>query len=560
MLAQEQALIHLRQKGATDLMIRRALSEVKAFKEWCDRNGVQGHIGEMSCPYRSSDVVQWNRLLARVLDYCERSGLSVVQWATGNNRNSYHLAAWQPSSLLADVSISTASAPVWERYLSRTQQPLSGAFVSGGHNRTPFSSENPSTASTGNFSNVNIGTYNTHYAYDSRATFDYLYARGIRCVTMSYRMERVQPTLSAAFNTTERDRLVASVNDAIAAGMRVILQPFNKGEYYIHNVGNNNGDRKRFGVDAETTSAAFADHWTRMATLFASEPGVVGYGIMNEPASNSITTWQTVSQTACEAIEAVDTSKTIIVPNIAWFPPVSWGSDHPTAWITGITNPVRYEAHFYFDLTNGGFYDETYSEAMASAATGYRFLDTFTTADVSPIPSARLGEIGISPGWTVSKFRIVSNTAAPTDSTTCELYQDARAVNGTWRMVVSAWDTATASRQQWLVFRRAWDASFNGWRFGWDSTGVWKLQKTNGSGSYGSISGGNTVSTGTVVPTAGDVVEVELDGAVITCKVNGSVVYTTTDTYLQGATIGGPMCIAAPSFRVDSVGFLPSYR
>jgi hypothetical protein len=122
-------------------------------------------------------------------------------------------------------------------------------------------------------------------------------------------------------------------------------------------------------------------------------------------------------------------------------------------------------------------------------------------------------------------------------------------------MVVSAWDTATASRQQWLVFRRAWDANFNGWRFGWDSTGTWKLQKTT-TGTYGSISGGNTVSTATIVPAAGDVLEVELRGARITCRVNGAVMYETYDTYLQGATIGGPMCTAAPNLAVDLVGFL----
>ena len=100
------------------------------------------------------------------------------------------------------------------------------------------------------------------------------------------------------------------------------------------------------------------------------------------------------------------------------------------------------------------------------------------------------------------------------------------------------------------------NASFNGWRFGWDSTGVWKLQKTNGSGSYGSISGGNTVSTGTVVPTAGDVIEVELRGPLIICRVNGAVLYQASDSYLQGATVGGVRCTAAPNLRVDSVGFL----
>lgn len=543
----------LRSRPPTDLLTRLAVRRLDAFGDWCDRNGVEGHVGEFSTPNRASDVAQWNRTVEAVLARCEERGLSVVQWASGNNRNGYDKAAWQPASLLADVSISTASAPPWERYLAKTAQPLSGVFVSGGHNRTPFSGENPSDASTGNFSNVNLGTYDTHYAYDSRATFDYLKSRGVRCVTISFRWERLQPTLSAAFNATESTRLQTCVNDAIAAGLRVILQPFNKGEYYIDN--GSAGTRRRIGVDAELTSAMFNDLWTRLATLFSGTAGVVGYGLMNEPASNNITTWQTVSQAAAEAIEAVDTTKTIIVPMLSWFPLVSIGSGHPTAWITGITNPIRYEAHFYLDLTDGGFYTESYNQALASMATGFRLRDTWGGGNVNPIPALRLGDIGISPGWTVSNFQILDGTAAPTGSGTCQLYQDARFVDGTWRMVVAAWDTATASRQQWLVFRRAWDASFNGWRFGWDSTGVWKLQKTDGSGNYGSISGGNTVSTGTVVPTAGDVVEVQLSGARIICRVNGTVIYDAVDSYLQGATIGGAMTIAAPNFRSGPIDF-----
>ena len=548
------AALRIIQRGQAplDLLTTLAIRRVAAFADWCDRQGVKGHIGEMGWPNRASDGDQWNASMTHMLDYCESRGLSVVHWATGNNRNGYALSAWQPASLLADVTISTRAAPPWEQFLAKTAQPLSGAFVSGGHNKTPFSSENPSDSSTGNFSNLRLGTYNTDYAYDTRATFDYLKARGVKCVTISFRWERLQPTLSAAFNATELARLTTSVTDAIAAGLKVILQPFNKGEYYIDN--GTAGDRKRIGVDAALTSAMYADLWTRMATAFAAYSEVIGYGLMNEPATNSITTWQTVSQAACDAIAAVDTSKTIIVPNIGWYPPVSWVSDHPTAWIT-VANPVRYEAHFYFDLTDGGFYTEAYNTAQDSMRTGYRFLDTFTVADVNPIPSARLGEIGIVPGWTVSKFKIVSNQAVPVDSTTCELYQDARFVDGVWRMVVAAWDTVTASRAQWLVFRRTWDANFNGWRFGWDSTGVWKLQKT-AAGSYGSISGGNTVSTGTIVPTAGDVIEVELRGAQIMCRVNGAVMYRTYDTYLQGATVGGPSCLNAPNYAVNSVGFL----
>lgn len=544
--------------GAPDRMAQFAVARVAAFADWCSRNSVNGHIGEMGWPNRSSDGDQWNRAMATVLAYCETRGLGVTHWATGNNRNGYALSAWQPPSLLADVNATTRCAAVWERYLARTTSQLSGAYVSGGHNKTPFSSENPSDSSTGNFSNLRLGTYNTDYAYDSRATFDYLYGRGVRTVTISFRWERLQPTLSAAFNSTEQTRFTTCVNDAIAAGLRVIVQPFNKGEYYVDN--GTAGTRNRIGVDAGCTQANFTDLWTRMATLFSGTAGVIGYGLMNEPATGNFTTWQTVSQAACTAIAAVDTSKAILVPNLAWYPPVSWPSDHPTPWISGVANPIYYEGHFYFDKGDGGFYSELYGDDLAWINAGYSFQDTFTAADVSPIPSGRLGDIDNGVGWNVSKFKIASNTAAPVDSTTCELYRDARYPYGTLRMTVSAWDTATASRAQWLNFRRTWNANFDGWRVGFDSTGVWKLQKST-AGSFASISGGNTVSTGTVVPSLGDVVTVDLPKgtADIVCKVNGAPLYSATDTYLQGATVVGVSCSAAPNYRVDAVEFQPSF-
>lgn len=74
----------------------------------------------------------------------------------------------------------------------------------------------------------------------------------------------------------------------------------------------------------------------------------------------------------------------------------------------------------------------------------------------------------------------------------------------------------------------------------------------SGIGGFRSVTRPNN----TTAYIAGDVVEVELKDALIICRVNGNVVYTHESSYLQGATIIGAMCIAAPNFAVDLLEFL----
>lgn len=162
-----------------------------------------------------------------------------------------------------------------------------------------------------------------------------------------------------------------------------------------------------------------------------------------------------------------------------------------------------------------------------------------------------LAAVAMPSGWTAAALSFQASDDGDT-------YRDVHNDDGAEYTVITAAsrhvaiDPSKFSGAQWIKVRSGTAGTPV------NQGGVWKLQKTNGSGSYGSISGGSSASTPT--PTAGDTVEVVLEGAQITCKVNGAVIYTTSDTYLQGATVGGPMCIAAPNFRVDSVGFLPSYR
>ena len=330
-----------------------ALHDLETFTGWLRRNGVRGYIGEVGWPARSpAEARAWNAVADAWYRGADRDHLWVTAWATGQFDASYPLAiyAWTSAGLQP-----RPQAAVVERHVSQ-DDVLRGVVVAGGE----FGTDDPV------FSNATPGTYGTAYRYDPPQTFRELAQRGITLVRLPFRWERVQPQLGGELDPAEVERIRGTVAAAHAAGLLVVLDLHNFGEYRTVAGAAPLGP----GVDEVT----FADTWRRLALALGGTPGVLGYDLMNEPAKlegsvgrTAERTWEDFSQAAVSAIRSTGDRRIVFVEGYPWSAAGDWPAHHPRPWISDPLGRVRYEAHQYWDADRSGRYALSYAAERARA-------------------------------------------------------------------------------------------------------------------------------------------------------------------------------------------------
>ncbi len=105
-------------------------------------------------------------------------------------------------------------------------------------------------------------------------------------------------------------------------GMNVIMEPWQAGP--SGDTGGPSWRGNRVG-DGTVTSAHFADFWSKMAALFASNPRA-SIGLVNEPNSMSTMTWFAAAQAAVTSIRAAGFGGDILVPGNGWTGAGDWTS------------------------------------------------------------------------------------------------------------------------------------------------------------------------------------------------------------------------------------------
>jgi Cellulase (glycosyl hydrolase family 5) len=359
------------QTADPDALHHRVRAELGKFTGWLSQNGVDGYIGEVGWPDDyEGDASNWNSLAEAWYDDADAAGLWVTQWSTGEWwGRAYKLAVYEdrnfPDSSPNGVDSANTQAVVTEAHPT-TPSYLRGVNVSGAEFGAPYSLD-----ATSRFSNKNPGRYNTAYHYDGQATFDYLASRGIQLIRLQFRWERIQPTPGGPLNRTELGRLKAAVGRATGAGLKVILDVHNFGDYYIEQ----NGRGVRFAIGSDRLPISrFADLWRRLSHNFKGTPGIVGYGLMNEPADmphvgglSRAQVWEKASQRALAAIRSNGDRRLVLVQGYEWAGAQNWPRNHPTSWIDDPEDNFRYEAHHYWDRNNSGAYIHSYAEEVADA-------------------------------------------------------------------------------------------------------------------------------------------------------------------------------------------------
>lgn len=216
--------------------------------------------------------------------------------------------------------------------------------------------------------------------------FNYFKSKGMNVFRIPFRWERLQPNLNQAFDATQMNDLVTAVNQATANGSFAIIDPHNYARYQNQLIGS-----------VAVPDSAFADLWTRLANLFATNPRVI-FGLMNEPNSMPTEQWLSSANAAIAAIRNAGAEQLILVPGNAWTGAHSWtqswyGTSNSQVML-GVVDPQNnyaFDLHQYFDGDFSGtssFCDPQHGAAQLGAVTAWLrthnhmgFLGEFAGAD-----------------------------------------------------------------------------------------------------------------------------------------------------------------------------------
>ena len=266
------------------------------------------------------------------------------------------------------------------------------------------------------------GTAGTDYAVPTTAEMDYFKSLGMTHVRLPGKWERIQPTLFGALSTTYLRYFQSLVSYAASIGLLVLIDPLHNfgGRYDSYTLaqpvavgdrqvvltatplgyaagasvgipnGASIGTIAAFSAGATTiplaapalvavasgalvsfggqvgntiSSAAFADVWTKLATVFRGNAGILGYDIMNEPANMppslitaGQTSWPDAAQAAVTAIRAVDTTTMIFVEGDGYSGAGAWLVNNANLNIVDPSNNLAYAPHSYLDRDSSGTY------------------------------------------------------------------------------------------------------------------------------------------------------------------------------------------------------------
>ncbi|MCU1689595.1 MAG: Cellulase [Jatrophihabitantaceae bacterium] len=340
----------------------REVARLSQFTSWLKRNNAAGYVGEVGWP-SGPPTGGWNDVAQRWYRAATAAELWVTAWsASGWWPADYPMAAYRLPAAGSPGSIGSQAAVISQfpagRYAVRGVDVPTGAF---------------GTADDGDpsYSNRNRGTLGVDYSYESPAAFAFLAQHGVATVRLSVTWERLQPKIGGDLDPQGVARLVQAINDASQAALGVIVDLHGFGGYWA---GSESGPTRLALGSANLPTSALADFWARLVVALKGAPGILGYGLMNEPGGlatdpgTGVAIWEDASQRAVNAIRATGDAKTVLVSGYGGSSPEAFEALQPRAWIVDPAHNVRYEAHQYFDTARSGRYALSYAQESSTAA------------------------------------------------------------------------------------------------------------------------------------------------------------------------------------------------
>lgn len=264
------------------------------------------------------------------------------------------------------------------------------------------------------------GVFDKDYTYPSPRVLDYYKSKNRTLIRLPLKWERIQYTLNGPVAAEEMNRLRGVVRAAGERKMHIILDVHNYGRY--HAAGEENS--QIIGTERVPYSA-FADLWGKIAAALKDEPGLFGYGLMNEPHDmGDPERWPRAAQAAIDAIRRVDTKTAIIVPGDDWSSAARWQSGSNAALADKVRDPrnnLIFEAHCYFDSDASGRYAKSYEEEGGSPDKGVERVRPFVEWCRAKNVRGFIGEFGVphtDARWLVTMDRFLAYLQANNVSAT----------------------------------------------------------------------------------------------------------------------------------------------
>jgi Cellulase (glycosyl hydrolase family 5) len=347
----------------TDALQATAVAGLVNFAGWLSDNRVPGYIGEVGWP-AGPDGAAWASLANAWYRAADALALPVTAWAAGKWPASYSMAVYRHGSATEPLNTAGPQASVVAAHPS-TSRYLRGVVVASGSFGAADSSDS--------FSSSNPGRYGYDYSYESPEGYLYLASQGVRLVRLTVSWERIQPVPGGPLNTEEIGRLRQAVSAAGRAGLKVIVDLHNYGQFAL-GTGGTTGVRRVLTLGTpELPVADLAEVWSGLARGLAGLPAIAGFDILNEPVNlaqhglDGARLWESASQLAVDAIRSTGSHTYVIVTGYGTTSPALWGRLHPRAWIRDPLHRVVYEAHAYFDSDSSGHYQLSYAAENARA-------------------------------------------------------------------------------------------------------------------------------------------------------------------------------------------------
>ncbi|WDS34997.1 glycoside hydrolase family 5 protein [Pseudoxanthomonas sp.] len=244
------------------------------------------------------------------------------------------------------------------------------ASTSAAHAQTTLAYAGVNLAGAEFNASVKPGVLYKNYVYPSDSDFAYFAGQGMNVIRLPFLWERLEPQAGTTLDAAQLSYITTAVTRARNHGLKVILDPHNYAKYNGALIGS-----------SSVPDAVFADLWSQLASAFANDDAVI-FGLMNEPAGLSSTTWADAAQAAIDAIRATGAKNLVLVPGVAWTGAHSWNSASAGGGVSNgdalanLSDPaanLAYEVHQYLDQDYSGT-----SATCVSTTIGADKLEGFT--------------------------------------------------------------------------------------------------------------------------------------------------------------------------------------
>lgn len=195
------------------------------------------------------------------------------------------------------------------------------------------------------------------YTYPSAAELNHIAAQGANMIRLPFSWERLQRVANGPLDPDELGRIRTTVNNANTAGLCVLLDVHNYGQYYQYELGDVLPEPAPKGTNL---TSAFINFWLTLADEFP-DPNKVAFGLMNEPAHIPLVNWAAIAKQTLASLRSAGATNLVFVSGGGWSGVHDWfaGLQNNANEFDDLRDPLKraiIEVHQYTDPNSSGMH------------------------------------------------------------------------------------------------------------------------------------------------------------------------------------------------------------